>query len=108
MTSFSFDNYYQANYKIWGKEGVIQTNRAYAVPPDFETKINLQKNNEEQEIKIRPEDHFKIMIDVFSKEILENSSEKDFEKKLLNQAKLMEALRKSNQSKKTIFLDEIN
>ena len=38
--------YYQAKYEVWGSEGVISLDRAYSVPSDFITKINLQYNIE--------------------------------------------------------------
>mgnify|MGYP003343160776 CR=1 FL=1 len=106
--SFSFDSYYQANYKIWGKTGLIEVNRAYAIPPDLATKVHLQIGNEKKELEIGPADHFSIMIDSFSKEIanLEKAGF-NFEQDLLYQARLMEALRLADKSKKRIFLSDI-
>ena len=106
--SFSFDSYYQANYKIWGKTGLIEVNRAYAIPPDLATKVHLQIGNEKKELEIGPADHFSIMIDSFSKEIanLEKAGF-NFEQDLLYQARLMEALRLADKSKKRVFLSDM-
>lgn len=105
--SFSFDSYYQAYYNIWGKTGLIEVNRAYAVPPDLLTKVNLYKENTQEEIAVDPTDHFMIMIDSFCKEITKTENAQfTFEEDLLNQAKLMEALRLSNKSKKPVFLSD--
>ena len=43
---FGNGNYYQAKYEVWGTDGVISADRAYSLPPDFSTKINLQYNTE--------------------------------------------------------------
>ena len=40
--TYANGNYYQAKYEVWGSDGVITLNRAYSVPTNFITKINLQ------------------------------------------------------------------
>ncbi len=102
--SYANGNYYQAKYEVWGTDGVISLDRAYSVPPDFTTKVTLQydtENNWEGRrakiFEIQPKDHFLEMIDTFCLEI---SGEKkalfNFEQELLNQAKTMEAVQRSN------------
>lgn len=106
--SFSFDSYYQANYTIWGKTGLIELDRAYAVPPDFGTKVYLHTHGKRQEFDLIPTDHFSIMVDSFCKEITRTEkSEFNFEQDLLNQAKLMESLRLANKQKKSVFLSDL-
>ena len=114
--TYANGNYYQAKYEVWGSEGVISLDRAYSVPSDFITKINLQYNIENtwegrknEIIKVEPTDHFLKMIDMFCMEI--NGNDKlslNFEKELLNQAKVMEAHRLSNISHKEKYLDDIS
>lgn len=105
--SFSFDSYYKASCKIWGKSGMVEASRAYAVPPDLVTKINLYRENTKDEFVINPADHFSIMVDSFCKEITKaERAQFSFEEDLLNQAKVMEALRLSNKSKKPVFLSD--
>jgi dTDP-3,4-didehydro-2,6-dideoxy-alpha-D-glucose 3-reductase len=114
--TYANGNYYQAKYEVWGSEGVISLDRAYSVPSDFITKINLQYNIENswegrtnEIIKVEPTDHFLKMIDIFCMEI--TGSEKapfNFEEELLNQAKVMEAHRLSNLSHKEKHLDDIS
>ena len=113
--TYANGNYYQAKYEVWGSDGVISLDRAYSVPPDFITKINLQYNIENnwqgrknEIIEIPPTDHFVKMIDVFCMEIIgKKKSPFNFEEELLNQAKVMEAHRLSNSSHKEIWLSEI-
>ena len=114
--TYANGNYYQAKYEVWGSEGVISLDRAYSVPSDFITKINLQYNIENtwegrknKIIKVEPTDHFLKMIDIFCMEINGNGKlSLNFEKELLNQAKVMEAHRLSNISHKEKYLDDIS
>ena len=116
IINYANGNYYQAKYDVWGSEGVISLDRAYSVPSDFVTKINLQYSTENswegrknKIIKVEPTDHFLKMIDIFCMEINGNSKLSiNFEKELLNQAKVMEAHRLSNLSHKEKYLDDID
>lgn len=108
MLAFGFENSYQANYRIWGTHGIIELKRAYAVPPDFATVINVQSVDENKEISIDPSDHFKLMIDVFCQEILGiDICRFNFETDLINQARVMEAHRISNQKKQFVDLEDL-
>ena len=108
-------NYYQAKYEVWGSDGIISLDRAYSVPPDFTTKVNLQYNIENnwygrqnKIFEIKPKDHFLEILDNFCMEI--SGSKKasyNFEKELVNQAKVMEAHRESSLKYKPIYLSEI-
>jgi predicted dehydrogenase len=108
--------YYQSKYNIWGTNGIIDLERAYSVPPNFETNLKIQysesndwKSKKNENIEINPIDHFLEMINGFCLEVSkQKKSLFNFEKDLENQAKVMEAHRISSQKKKMIFLDEIN
>ena len=118
MASIVYGNgmYYQSKYNIWGTDGIIDLERAYSVPSDFETNLKIQysesndwKSKKNENFKINPIDHFLEMINDFCLEISnQKKSLFNFEKDLENQAKVMEAHRISSQKKKMIFLDEIN
>ena len=113
--TYANGNYYQAKYEVWGSDGIISLDRAYSVPSNFITKINLQYNIENswngrknKIIEIPATDHFLKMIDVFCMEIRgERKSSFNFEEELLNQAKVMTAHRLSNFSHKEVWLSEI-
>jgi predicted dehydrogenase len=106
---FSFENQYQANYKIWGEKGIVELKRAYAVPPDFSPTIELVVSDKKSQIKIEPTDHFKNMINIFCQEIQKNEKDSiNFEEDLLNQAKLLEAIRESSKRNTIINLSDIH
>ena len=96
---------YQSSYSLWGTKGFLRLSRSYNIPTDMKPVISLNFEAKEKNILIKPANHFKLMIESFSKEILmkENSSF-NFEDDLLNQAKVMEACRMSSKKNKFIEL----
>ena len=116
LLSYGNGNYYQAKYDVWGEKGIISSNRAYSVPSNFTTKIDIQYSTENnwnsrknKIYEIKPTDHFVNMIDEFCLEIMgEKKSSFNFEKELLSQAKVMEAHRISFEKKRFVDIDEIN
>ena len=113
--SFANGNFYQANYQIWGSKGIIELERAYSVPPDFSTSINVHSSEDKNwssrqkdVLQIMPVNHFSIMVNMFCKEIMDmESATYNFEEDLLNQAKVMEANRLSNKENRVVNLSEI-
>ena len=93
---------YQSKYRIWGEKGLIQLSRAYNIPSNMKPKIKLEIADKEKEILIKPENHFELMINAFSKEINKTNSFFNFEKDLLIQAKIMEACRESHNKQKIV------
>ena len=62
----------------------------------------------DEEILIEPVNHFQLMIESFSDEIIKPNLDKfNFEVDLLNQAKVMEACRVSNNEKRYVEIKEI-
>jgi predicted dehydrogenase len=108
QTSFSFDSFYEANSKIWGKKGILETTRAFSIPPNLNSTITLKNEKGKKEILIKSADHFMLMIEEFSKEILSNKNNKiKFENELLNQARVLEAIRISNNENRFVFINEV-
>ena len=109
-------SYYQSKYNVWGTDGIISLERAYSVPPDFKTNVNVQYSTENnwdgrksENYQINAVDHFTEMINAFCLEISGNKkSSFNFEEELENQAKVMEAHRISSNEKRFVSLDEIN
>jgi len=101
---------------VWGTDGIISLERAYSVPPDFKTNVNIQYSTENtwdgrksENYQIDAANHFIEMINTFCLEI--NGDKKslfNFEEELENQAKVMEAHRISSNEKRFVSLDEIN
>jgi len=109
-------SYYQSKYNVWGTDGIISLERAYSVPPDFKTNVNIQYSTENnwddkksENYQINAADHFIEMINTFCLEISgKKKSSFNFEKELENQSKVMEAHRISSNEKRFVGLDEIN
>ncbi len=108
QTSFSFDSFYQANYKIWGSKGIVETSRAFSIPPTLESIINLENSIGKKDIIIKAANHFTLMIEEFAGELLRNGNDKSkFEEELLKQARIMEAIRISNNENRFVFINEV-
>ncbi len=103
-----YDLFYQSNYNLWGSEGFLNLTRAFNVPPDMHVRLDINTNNKKETISIEPVDHFQIMIDSFCNELKNsNTSAYNFEEDLINQAKVMEAARLSNNEKRFVEINEI-
>lgn len=99
--------FYQSIYEVWGSKGILSLSKAYNITPNMSAslKINSDKNIK---MNIKPVNHFKLMIDAFSKEILDNhKSILNFEEDLLKQARVMEAARRSSKEKRIVKISEI-
>lgn len=108
ISSF-FGAYFQSKYSVLGESARITSKRAYAVPKNFGVSIIIDKDDKIEEIGISAEDHFKLMVDDFCREIKKGKESKiDFEKDLLMQAKVMEAIRISDKEKRNVNLSEIS
>ena len=94
---------YQSSYSLWGTSGFLRLTRAYNIPSDMKAKISIFHGVKEQKFLIPSVNHFKLMIDAFSKEIIyKKSCDFVFEDDLLKQAKVMQAARNSFEQNKFI------
>ncbi|MBL76710.1 MAG: dehydrogenase [Chloroflexi bacterium] len=113
--TFGNGNFYQANYTVWGTDGILSLDRAYSVPSDFRASVNLKYNTEKnwssrknKQYEIDPTNHFLEMIDAFCLELSQKSNcPFNFKKDFQNQAKVMEAHRISSSENRYVALDEI-
>jgi len=107
-STVAYDMFYQSIYSLWGSKGFLELSRAYNVPPDMKATLFVKNNDSENKISIEAVDHFQLMIDTFCDEIYKSKScYYNFEKDLLNQAKVMEACRLSDKEKRYVELEEI-
>jgi dTDP-3,4-didehydro-2,6-dideoxy-alpha-D-glucose 3-reductase len=103
-----YDLFYQSMYSLWGSDGFLSLTRAYNVPNDMNVTLSIDTNNFKNTIMIKPVDHFEIMINHFSNELIcPGFSSFNFEDDLLKQAKIMEAARRSNDEKRVVQINEI-
>jgi hypothetical protein len=93
--SFSFDNYYQCSYEIWGSKGKITAERAFTPPVNFGPKIILEKQDHRQEFTIPPDNHFINILKEFHRAILEKDFHRHWNDALL-QANLLDQIREKH------------
>ena len=94
LVSFSYNDYFQSSYDIWGTKGLIKTERAFNVSKNMKTCIYLNQNDKIKKIPISPANQFQLAIEDFCSKIKYNSNN-NFEKEILNQGLIMDAVRKS-------------
>jgi len=101
LVSFSYDDYFQSTYDIWGTRGLIRTERAFNVSKNMKTSIYLNQNDKIKKILISPANQFQLAIEDFCSKIKYNSNN-NFEKEILNQALIMDAVRRSSSKNSVI------
>jgi predicted dehydrogenase len=106
FASSAFGAQYRSTYSLLGTNAHLETQRAYSVPIDMETKISLTTNDHVDEIKFSPADHFKLMLEDFCNELC-NGKTKDYESDLLAQARILEAARLSDKEKRIVEISKI-
>jgi dTDP-3,4-didehydro-2,6-dideoxy-alpha-D-glucose 3-reductase len=100
--------FYQSIYEIWGSKGMLTLSRAYNIPQNMSASLKIIKEKN-VELDIKQANHFKLMIDNFSKVIQGDSkSNFNFEEDLLKQARVVEAARKSNRENRRVNISEIS
>ena len=95
MISFGYDNYFQSTYEIWGSKGMIKSERAFNVPPKMEIPLKLYSKDKIKNFIIKPVNQFQLTIENFcnglNPKVITN-----FEKDFLEQALIMDGVRKSS------------
>ncbi len=113
--SFNFDAVYQNNYSVWGSTGLIKVGRAYAIAPDFKPIVEIIKNENKQEkitaLDLPAHNHFETIFSEFCDLVLSKEIKKEkIEEKyldILNQAKVLEAIRISSHENRKVQISEI-
>lgn len=114
QVAFGFGLVYQNNYSIWGNKGVITVNRAYSIPADFQPDVELYKNESLKESRTRLDipkaNQFELIFKNFLNTVLSGNREKKEEKynSILNQARVLEAIRISARENRKVFLEDID
>src|SRR3989338_1011124 len=114
--AFSFDAVYQNNYSLWGSEGLIKVERAYSIPSNMKPEVKFIKNDGGQEtstdLDIPAANNFELIFNDFCDTILNQERMNDkigiIYSNLINQAKVLEAMRVSSVENRKVKLEEIS
>jgi len=96
LLSFSYESYFQSTYEVWGVNGLMKMERAFNVPKNMKTTISLNKNDKIKKISIPSINQFQLAIEDFCNKIKNKSKNNNLEKEFINQALIMNAIRKSS------------
>ena len=111
--SFGFDHVYQNNYSLWGTKGKIMVQRAYSIPPEMKPQVEILTNENFQEkvtvVDLPAANHFELIFSDFCKTILsKDKSKMNFRyNQLLDQAKVLEAVRISAAENRKVNMSEV-
>jgi len=99
-----YDKIFYSDYKIFCENGNIVSNKPYNIKKSEYAEIQI-KGKKNQRKKIVPKNQAKIMIEEFCKNI--NLEKFTLSKEIINQGKVLEAARISNNKGKTVFLKDL-
>lgn len=102
LLSFGYNNYFQSTYNIWGTKGMIKSERAFNVNKNMETEISIYQNDKIKKLKLAPKNQFQIAVDKFCSEIQNGINKINFEQDLLEQAIILDAVKRSAKKKSQI------
>ena len=114
LIAFDFNALYQNNYSVWGSKGMINVKRAYSIPPELKPEIELIKNENMKEvvsqIDIPASNHFDLIFSDFCDTVLNKEKRKEkiesIYEKILNQARVLEAIRISARENRKVQISE--
>ncbi len=92
QVAFGFDYFYQCRVELLGTKGKLSTNRVFTAPPEFETILVVERQNEKEEILLPADNHYINMWNKFSATIQSGDYAEDWNL-LLDQSRLLEEIR---------------
>lgn len=110
LMSFGFDHLYQNTYSVWGSKGMVRTNRAFAVPPDFISPVEFITNNGTEDsrdmVAVPAVNQFALSFDFFSKAVIANDTKQlnDMYSRIEKQARVLDAMRLSSREGRRVEL----
>ena len=108
VMSFGFDHLYQNTYAVWGSKGVVQTSRAFAIPPTLAPEVELITNDGKAEYREKIEapatNQFALSFDFFMKAVAAKDQVRfeDMYQRIIRQARVLEAMRTSAREGKRV------
>lgn len=93
--TFGFNNMYQNRYSVWGTKGLIHLERPFSAPPDFRSKMTIEKQGTTSERQLSPANHFALQLEEFCAGIESPAVWESWKNDSLNQAKCLERIREA-------------
>ena len=112
LIAFGLNQVYQNNYLVWGSKGLIRVNRAYPIPPNMKPQIEILKNENSREtitpINAPAANHFELSFQNFCGVVIKTDLKRINEayETVLQQARVMEAMRISSREQRMVEMKE--
>lgn len=101
----AFDAAYRSRYAVVGTKGRIELERAFSVGPDQATTVVVETEAGTERIPVPPANQFRLMVEEFAEEIGRAQPEHPWERELLRQQTVMEAMALSQQERRVVDLE---
>ncbi len=98
QVAFGFDYFYQCRVELLGTKGKLSTNRVFTAPPTHTPVLRLQKQGQDEEIKVSPDNHYANMWKWFADEVKHQNYQPHWDA-LLDQARLIDCIRQKAQKR---------
>ena len=89
-----FNNKYKSEQTIWGSKGLLRLERAYALPPDFQSTLTIETQNDKVEYSMPACNHFEKEIRYFAANYAELAAE--WREEFLNQSRVLSTIKNTN------------
>ena len=86
-----FNNKYKSQQVIWGSKGIMSLERAYALPPEYQSTLTIETQNEKKELLMPACNHFEEEIRYFV--LNHNSMALEWRNEFLNQNKILNEIK---------------
>jgi NDP-hexose-3-ketoreductase len=77
--AFGFSNLYTSEYELWGSEGSLLCDRAFAKPPTLAPHVRIARQGESTDYTLVPDDHFVRICEEFATCIRDGAFEKHWQ-----------------------------
>lgn len=94
--TFGLEHAYRARYELWGSEGRIRVERAFAPPPDHRPTVVLEQRDGIRQVPLEPDDQYVNTARAFARAILHGAP--DHHQRTLALADLLDRIRRSSTS----------
>lgn len=111
LMSFGFNRLYQNTYSVWGSNGMLQTKRAFAIPPTLVPPVFHVTNNGKEEtiepVDVPPANQFELSFDFFCSAVATGDKQRfeDMYDRIYRQARVLEAMRVSAIEGKRVIIN---
>lgn len=94
--AWGMSNFYQCALEIWCRDAKVSTNRIFTSPDGYQPSYTVERQGSSETLTLPADDHFLKSIEYFADLVAKPELRAEREKKILNQAKIIDEIRKQS------------